>query len=327
MNRGGEDIKTSKDVAKNIRTTVNRKTLIRRMAECWQLYLFLLIPLVYIIIFSYVPMTGLQLAFKRFQANKGIWGSPWVGYYQFKKFFSSYMFSRVLKNTISVSVYSLIAGFPMPIILALILNSLLNLRYKKFAQTVTYLPYFISTVVLVGILTQTLNPRVGLLANLFKLFGNNSMPNLMANPSAFRHLYVWSGVWQSIGYNSIIYMAALAGTDAELHEAAEIDGASRFQRVIHIDLPSILPTASILLILNAGSIMNVGFEKVYLMQNTLNTVSSEVISTYIYKVGIATSMPDYSYGTAIGLFNSVINMVLIVTVNFINKRLGGNSLF
>lgn len=301
--------------------------LAKRIFSCWQLYLFLLIPLVYLIVFCYGPMTGLQIAFKKFRAADGIWGSPWVGFDQFTKFFESYMFVRVLKNTIVVSLYSLIAGFPMPIILALILNSLRSDRYRKVAQTVTYLPYFISTVVLVGILTQMLNPRVGLVANLYRLFVDGEMPNIMASPNAFPHLYVWSGVWQSMGYNSIIYIAALANTDPELHEAAEVDGASRFQRVIHIDLPTILPTASILLIMNCGNIMNVGFEKAFLMQNNVNTQTSEVISTYVYKVGLANAVTDFSYATAIGLFNSIINLVMIVVVNTITKRLNGNSLF
>lgn len=306
---------------------VNKRSLGMRIRSNWQLYLFLSLPLAYLLIFCYYPMTGLQLAFKKFQANLGIWGSPWIGFDNFEKFFSSYMFGRVLKNTLVLSIYSLIAGFPLPIILALILNSLRSEKYKKFAQTVTYLPYFISVVVLVGILNQVLNPRIGLVANLLSLVGYHDMPNLIGSPEAFPHLYVWSGVWQSMGYNSIIYIAALASTDPELHEAAQIDGASRFQRVLHIDLPTILPTASILLIMNAGRIMTVGFEKVYLMQNTMNTTVSEVISTYVYKVSLASTIPDFSYGTTIDLFNSVINLILIVSVNFLSKRVGGSSLF
>ena len=306
---------------------LTHKSLCNRILVNWQLYLFLLIPLAYLLIFCYWPMTGLQIAFKKFQANLGIWESPWVGFAQFEKFFSSHMFKRVIKNTLVVSIYGLIAGFPMPIILALVLNSLKSERYKRFAQTVTYLPYFISTVVLVGILNQVLNPRIGLMANFLMMAGVTEVPNILGSPSAFPHLYVWSGIWQSMGYNSIIYIAALASTDPELHEAAQIDGASRFQRVIHIDLPTILPTASILLIMNAGRIMTVGFEKAFLMQNGLNTTVSEVISTYVYKVSLAASIPDFSYGTAIDLFNSIINLILIVTVNTINKRIGGSSLF
>lgn len=306
---------------------VRRSDLPRRIKKNWRLYLFLLVPVAYLLIFSYVPMAGLQLAFKKFNAADGIWGSPWVGMEQFRKFFSSYQFERVLKNTLTLSLYGLIAGFPFPILLALILNSLRSNRYRKAAQTITYLPYFISTVVLVGILAQVLNPRVGLVANITMALSGGEPANLMASPDAFPHLYVWSGVWQSMGYNSIIYIAALAGVDPNLHEAAQIDGANRFQRVLHIDFPAILPTATILLILNAGQLMNVGFEKVYLMQNSMNQSASEVISTYVYKVGLAASVTDFSYATAIGLFNSVINMVLIVLVNFVSKRLNGNSLF
>jgi putative aldouronate transport system permease protein len=306
---------------------VRRSDLPHRIKKNWRLYLFLLVPVAYILIFAYVPMAGLQLAFKRFNAADGIWGSPWVGVEQFQRFFSSYQFERVLKNTLTLSLYGLLAGFPFPILLALILNSLRSDRYRKTAQTITYLPYFISTVVLVGILAQVLNPRVGLVANITMAFSGGEPANLMASPDAFPHLYVWSGVWQAMGYNSIIYIAALSGVDPNLHEAAQIDGANRFQRVLHIDFPAILPTATILLILNAGQLMNVGFEKAYLMQNSMNQSASEVISTYVYKVGLAASVTDFSYATAIGLFNSVVNMVLIVLVNFASKRLNGNSLF
>ena len=306
---------------------VRRSDLPHRIKKNWRLYLFLLVPVAYILIFAYVPMAGLQLAFKRFNAADGIWGSPWVGVEQFQRFFSSYQFGRVLKNTLTLSLYGLLAGFPFPILLALILNSLRSGRYRKTAQTITYLPYFISTVVLVGILAQVLNPRVGLVANITLAFSGGEPADLMASPDAFPHLYVWSGVWQAMGYNSIIYIAALSGVDPNLHEAAQIDGANRFQRVLHIDFPAILPTATILLILNAGQLMNVGFEKAYLMQNSMNQSASEVISTYVYKVGLAASVTDFSYATAIGLFNSVVNMVLIVLVNFASKRLNGNSLF
>lgn len=303
------------------------KNLAKSLLGKWQLYVFLIIPIIYIILFNYVPMFGIQLAFKKFNARLGIWGSPWVGFDQFIKFFTSYQFTRVIKNTLTISFYGLLAGFPLPIMLALVLNSIRNGRYKKVVQTITYLPYFISLVVMVGILTQMLNPRIGMVANLYSLLSGNDAPDLMSNPHAFPHIYIWSGVWQSLGYNSIIYIAALSGVDAELHEAAEVDGASRFQRIIHIDLPTILPTAAIMLILNAGQIMNIGFDKPYLMQNSLNLSASEVISTYVYKVGIASSTNDFSYATAIDLFNSSVNMVLITVVNFFSKKLGGNSLF
>jgi len=293
----------------------------------WQLYLFLLLPLAYIIIFAYVPMTGLQLAFKKFSPRLGIWGSPWVGFDQFEKFFKSYMFERVLLNTIRVSLYSLIAGFPIPIIFALLLNSMRSYLYKRSIQMITYMPHFISMVVLVGMLLQMINPRIGILGIVFKALTGTEVPNLIGLPEAFSHLYVWSGIWQNLGWGSIIYIAALASVDKELHEAAEIDGASRFQRVRFIDFPSILPTATIMLILNSGQIMNVGFEKAFLMQNGLNQRASEVISTYVYKVGIASSTQDFSYATAIGLFNSVINFALISLVNAFSKRISGNRLW
>jgi len=293
----------------------------------WQLYLFLLLPLAYIVVFAYVPMSGLQLAFKKFSPRLGIWGSPWVGFDQFEKFFKSYMFERVLKNTIRVSLYSLIAGFPIPIIFALLLNSMRNYKYKRSIQMITYIPHFISTVVLVGMVLQMINPRVGLFGILYKTLTGSDLPNLIGMPKAFSHLYVWSGVWQGLGWGSIIYISALSSVDSELHEAAEIDGASRFQRVRYIDFPSILPTATIMLILNSGQIMNVGFEKVFLMQNGLNLRASEVISTYVYKVGIASSTQDFSYATAIGLFNSVINFILICLVNSFSKRVSDNRLW
>ena len=224
-------------------------------------------------------MAGIQLAFKKYNMNLGIMGSPWIGFDNFKKFFRNYQFWRLLKNTLTLSLYGMLAGFPIPIMLALLLNSMNNLKYKKFIQTVTYMPHFISTVVMVGLIIQVFNPRIGLYGIIYSAVTANNAPDILGSASAFPHIYLLSGVWQSMGWNSIIYMAALAGVDAELHEAAQMDGASKFQRILHIDLPSILPTAIMLLILNAGSIMNIGFEKAFLMQNNLNLRSSEVIST------------------------------------------------
>jgi len=294
----------------------------------WQLYLFLLLPITYIIVFAYIPMAGIQIAFKKYDLVKGIWGSPWVGFRNFERFFSAYNFKTILWNTISLAAYGLIVGFPLPILLALVLNSLPSERFKKLAQTVTYMPHFISTVVIVGMLVQIFNPRTGAVGVIAKLLtGSMTNVDLLAKPEAFPHMYVWSGIWQSVGWNSIIYMAALAGVDAELHEAASIDGASRWQRVRYIDLPSILPTATIMLILDFGKIMNIGFEKVYLMQNSLNISRSEVISTYVYKVGMQIAGGDFAFATAIGLFNSVINFALLVTVNAITKKMSNTSLW
>ena len=297
----------------------------------WQLYAFLL-PLSSFNIppakFAYIPMGGIVLAFKDYDFTKGIFGSPWVGFENFERFFSAYNFWPLLWNTISLSLYGLIAGFPFPIILALILNAFPCLKFKKVVQTVSYMPHFISTVVMVGMLMQLFNPRTGAFGVIYQIItGGQMMTDWFGEPGAFQHLYVWSGIWQGIGWGSIIYIAALSGVDESLHEAAIIDGASRFQRVIYIDIPCILPTMVIMLILNAGSIMNVGFEKTYLMQNSLNISRSEVISTYVYKVGMVIGTGDYPYSTAIGLFNSVINFIMLILVNSISKRLTESSLW
>ena len=299
----------------------------KKRIKHWQLYLFLVIPIVLVFIFNYIPMAGIQLAFKKYNMNLGIMGSPWIGFDNFKKFFRNYQFWRLLKNTLTLSLYGMLAGFPIPIMLALLLNSMNNLKYKKFIQTVTYMPHFISTVVMVGLIIQVFNPRIGLYGIIYSAVTGNNAPDVLGSASAFPHIYVLSGVWQSMGWNSIIYMAALAGVDAELHEAAQMDGASKFQRILHIDLPSILPTAIMLLILYAGSIMNIGFEKAFLMQNNLNLRSSEVISTYVYKMGLESATGDYGYATAIGLFNSVINLILIVSVNAVSKKVTEQSLW
>lgn len=306
------------------------KPLHKSMASCWQLYIFLLIPIVYVLIFSYYPMLGAQIAFKKFNAIQGIWGSPWVGFANFKRFFSSYMFGRVFGNTLRLSIYSLLVSFPLTILLALVINAIRGPHFKKFAQMVTYIPHFISTVVLVGMLLQIFSPVTGLYGAVYRLFGNGQMPvDILGKPNAFPHLYVWSGIWQSMGWGTIIYIAALSGVDQSLHEAAEIDGADRWKRILHIDFPSIRSTASIMLILSAGGVMNVGFEKTFLMQNNLNMRLSEVVSTYVYKVGIAGGISDYSYSSAIGLFNSVINCILLVAVNALASRIGdeGGSLW
>ncbi|RRD94775.1 sugar ABC transporter permease [Clostridiales bacterium COT073_COT-073] len=302
-------------------------SLTRRIKLRWQLYLMLLLPLIYIIIFAYVPMGGLVIAFKKYSVNLGIWGSPWVGFQNFIKFFSSYKFENIIRNTLTLSLYSLAVSFPIPIIFALMLNSMLNEKYKKTIQTVTYIPYFISTVVMVGLILQVLNNRSGIYGSLYTLFTGKTAFNILADGKLFKHIYVWSGVWQGTGYSAIIYIAALAGVDQSLHEVATIDGANRFQRLIYIDIPAILPTASIMLILAVGNIMNVGFEKVLLMQNNLNLNYSEIISTYVYKVGLASGINDFSLSTAISMFNSVINFILLSIANWGSKKLNGNGIF
>lgn len=230
-----------------------------------------------------------------------------------------------MKNTLVVSLYSLVVGFPIPIVLALMINSVKSTRFKKLTQTITYMPHFISTVILVGMMSVFLSPKSGFLNHLIAMLGGPDDLYYMGSASAFAHLYVWSGIWQNMGWSSIIYLAALAGVDQELHEAAMVDGANKLKRIIHIDLPAIMPTMVILLIMNAGNIMSVGYEKVYLMQNDLNLTTAEVISTYVYKIGL--KQQQYSYSAAIGLFNNAINFFLLVVVNKISKKVSGSSLW
>ena len=291
----------------------------------WRLYMFLLIPLAYIIIFHYVPMLGIQIAFKKYNVAGGIWGSPWVGFKHFEKFFKSYQFERVLTNTLRLSVYSLLFGFPFPIIFALLTNTLNSARFKKVSQTIVNLPHFISVVVLVSMINQVFGSRTGLYGIIGQALTGSYPPDLFANAENFQHLYIWSGVWQNFGWSAIIYIAALTGVSPDLHEAAQIDGASRLQRVIHIDFPSILPTIVIMLIMRCGSILSVGFEKVYLLQNPLNLDASEIISTYTYELGLLGG--QYSYSTAIGLFNTLVNVTLLIIVNTVSKKLSDTSLW
>ncbi|AZN43548.1 ABC transporter permease [Paenibacillus albus] len=296
----------------------------RSFAKHWQLYLVVIPPLLYFIIFKYYPMLNAVLAFKDYNVIKGIWGSPWVGMKNFKLFFDNPTFWDLIKNTIYLSGYLLLAGFPIPIALALMLNEVRSSRFKRFVQLVTFAPYFISTVVMVSIIMLFLAPRLGFVNVLMNHLGLDSI-NFLGVPSMFRSIYVWSDIWQTAGYSAVIYLAALAGIDPTLYEAAKVDGASRFQKIWHVDLPGILPTITIVLILNVGNIMAVGFEKVYLLQNPLNLVNSEIISTYVYSIGLLNA--NYSFATAVGLFNSVINLVMLVLVNSLAKRFSNNSLW
>lgn len=312
---------------KNNTKSLHRKSLKTRICERWQLYLLVILPVAFLITFYYVPIGGLSIAFKDYKAGMTIAEAEWVGLKHFKKFFSSYKFTSILKNTLALSFYSL-ATFPIPILFALMLNAMLGKRYKKLIQTVTYLPYFISTVIMVGLVLALLNERTGLYGSLYMAITKKMPPNLLANPKAFRHIYVWSAVWQSTGYNAVVYLAALSGVDPNLHEAAMLDGASRLQRVRHIDLPAILPTVSIMLILAVGGIMSVGADKTLLLQNSINLSYSEIISTYEYKVGLSGTVPiDFPLSTAIGLFNSVVNFILLLTADKITKKLSGSGIF
>lgn len=295
----------------------------KRIKKTWQLWVFVLPALIGLIVFSYIPMYGIVLAWKDYSPIQGIMGSRNVGFAHFARFFRSPYFVDIIRNTIVISIYGMIVGFPIPILLALGLNQIRNLKFKKFIQTVTYAPYFISTVVLVGIINIVFAEK-GFVNQFVSLFGNEPIL-FMGNIKYWRHIYVWTGVWQSMGWNAIIYIAALAGVSPELHEAAIIDGATKFQRIKYIDLPSIAPTIVITLILSAGSIMSVGFEKAFLMQNSLNAEVSEIIATYIYKVGLLSG--QYGFSTAVGLFNSVINCILLLSVNKIAKKMGHSSIW
>lgn len=286
-------------------------------------YLMLLPAVILVIMFNYAPLYGLQIAFKNYKVSLGVGGSPWIGLKNFTDFFQSYYFGTLLKNTLLLSLYTLVVGFPIPIIIALILNELKG-NFKKFTQTVLYAPHFISVVVLVSILNAMLSPSQGVVNTILEMFGMERN-YFMANPEYFRHLYVWSGVWQGMGWGAIIYLAALSGVDPSLHEAADMDGATRVQKIIHINLPAIMPTIIIMLILRMGEIASVGYEKVYLMQNSMNVETAEVISTYVYKRGIINS--NYSFSTAVDLFNNVVNVILVLIANEISKRVSETSLF
>ncbi len=295
-----------------------------RFLRNYQYYLLLLPALIWYAVFAYAPMYGIQIAFKNFNGAKGIWGSKWVGLRHFEAFFNSYFFPVLLENTLALSLYSLVVGMPIPIIVALLLNEVRNQRYKRFIQTVTYAPHFISTVVLVGMILIVLSPSTGLVNMARRALGMESY-YYMTDPAAFRHIYVWSGIWQNVGWSSIIYLAALSAVNAELHEAAVIDGATRLQRLWYLNIPTLKPTFTILLILSVGSLMSVGHEKVLLMQNDLNRTTANIISTYVYERGLIRG--DFSFSAAVSLFNNVINFVLLVSVNFISRRLGETSLF
>ncbi|MDK8182728.1 ABC transporter permease subunit [Paenibacillus sp. UMB4589-SE434] len=301
----------------------NNKTVWKRMLQNWELYLFIAPAFLYFLIFHYGPMYGIQIAFKNFIPTKGIWGSPWVGFDHFTRFFESYYFWDLLWNTLSISLYELAIGFPLPIILALAFNEVKDGFFKRSVQTITYAPHFISVVVMAGIIITFLSPSTGIINHIIQFLGFDPV-NFLTEPAWFKTLYVLSGVWQGTGWGTIIYLAALSGVDPQLHEAAIVDGASRFKRILHINIPAITPTITILLILNMGSILGVGFEKILLLQNSLNMGASDVISTFVYRSGLVDA--QYSFSTAVGLFNSVVNAILLITVNQIARRTG-NSLW
>ena len=292
----------------------------------WQLYLFLIPTLLYFALFRYLPMVGIQVAFRDYTPVKGYWGSPWVGLKHFQRFFSSYYAERMIINTIVLSFGSLFLAFPMPVILALLLNEVRNSKVKRTIQTITYAPHFLSTVVVVGLVVSLTNINYGLVNILLKKLGViETSINFMTEASWFRPLYIISSIWQETGWNAVIYMAALAAVDMELYEAAEVDGAGRLRRIWHITVPCIAPTMITMLILNAGKVMNLGYEKVLLMQNDLNKATSDVITTYVYQQGVLKQ--QFSYSTAVNLFNSVVNTLLVFTVNAIARKVSDTSLW
>ena len=298
----------------------------REYAINWELYLMALLPVIWLIVFMYFPMYGNVIAFKRFVASKGIWGSPWIGFANFERFFSSFKFGNIMWNTFFLNLYDLVLGFPIPIVLAILLHYTPFQGYKKTVQMVTYAPHFISTVVMVGIIFKLFSQRIGIVNVALTALGLPES-NFLGSPFWFPHIYVWTNIWQNMGYATIIFLAALSAVDPELHEAARVDGATIWQRIWHIDLPGIAAVVIILLILRLGQILNIGFEKVFLMQNTVNIVASEVVDTYVYKIGLASRNPNFSYASAIGLFKNVIAFVLLIAVNRIARRTSETSLW
>jgi len=290
----------------------------------WELWVLVLPAFVATAIFAYVPMYGIQLAFREFDFEKGLTGGDWVGLTYFVQFFNSPLFWDLIRNTFAISASVMVFGFFAPIVLALLINQIVGTRIRRFVQTVTYLPHFISVVVIVGMLAIFLSPTTGMITRVAEFFGADN-PNFLGSTSAFVPVYVISEIWQHCGWSSIIYLAALSNVDPQLYEAAQVDGANRVQVIRHVDLPALAPTMAVLFILSMGTVLSTGFEKIYLMQNTLNLPVSEVIATYAYKIGILNG--QFSYATAIGLFNTLINFAFLIAANWIAKRYANTSLW
>jgi putative aldouronate transport system permease protein len=314
------------DVAssRQVRSARYWKTAAKSLRKHWQLYLLIIPGVLYFIVFKYIPMSNAIIAFKEYNVVQGIWGSPWVSFKHFNAFFNNPQFWPLVRNTFLLSLATLAISFPVPILLALGLNEIQNGIFKRTVQMVTYAPYFISTVVLVSMVILLLAPRLGVVNQLLVVLGFAPI-NFLGRPDLFRPIYVGAEVWQTAGYSAVIYLAALAGVDPTLYEAAKVDGASRFQKILYIDLPGLMPTMAIILILSVGSIMALGFERVYLLQNPLNLSASEVIATYVYKIGLLNA--NFSFATAVGLFNSVVNLSLLVLANGFAKRFANTSLW
>ena len=299
---------------------LNEKPLKKRILDNWQLYAMLLIPVILTVIYKYIPMYGIQIAFRDYKASQGMFGSEWVGLKWFQRFFSAPTCVRMLSNTLLLSFYSLLWSFPIPIFLALMLNQVRFQRFKRTTQTILYAPHFISTMVICGMIRIFLSPSGGLLNLLL-----GSSVDFLTESSAFRTIYIASGVWQDAGWGIIVYMATLSNIDTSLYEAAKVDGASLFHRILHIDIPELKSIMVLNLIMSAGNLMNVGFEKVWLLQTDLNKATSDVIAVYVYQQGIENA--KYSYSTAVGLFNTVVNIILLIAVNKIAGRLSEETSF
>ncbi len=304
--------------------SAGRPSFLARARRNWGLYLLMLPAIVIFICFTYLPMYGVIIAFKDFRPAAGIWGSKWAGLKYFERYFNSYMFTNTITNTLVISLYTIAVTFPLPILLALMCNQMYARRFKKFFQVSTYLPHFISTVVMCGMIIMFLSPSSGMIPKLLSLAGIKT-GDLMGNADAFSSIYVWTEAWQHVGWDSIMYIAALSAVDPQLYEAAEVDGANKWQKILAIDIPMLIPTMVTLFILRCGSILGVGFEKVYLLQNDLNISNSEIISTYLYKMGLKSN--QYSYSAAIGLFNNVVNFVILILVNTFARKISDTSLF
>lgn len=300
-----------------------RRSLVRNAG----LYVMSLPVVLYFLIFSYLPMYGVQIAFRNYSLTSGITTSPWVGLDHLRVFYQSYYFGRLIKNTLFLSVYSLLVSIPAPIILALMFQEVRRKKLRSVLQAISYAPNFFSTVVACGMIVMFLAPNTGVIPVLLQSLGVRLKTSILTNKAAFRHIYVWSGIWQSVGWSSLIYTAAISGIPTDQYEAAAIEGASHLQQIIHITLPNLAPTITILAILAMGGVMSVGYEKVYLLQNDLNLETSEVISTYVFKTGLLNKKPRYSFSAMVGLFNSVVNLVLLSTVNTLSRRISETSLW
>lgn len=292
----------------------------------WQLYLMVLIPVIYLLVFKYYPMLGTQIAFRKYVPVDGIWGSEWVGLKHFERFFSNPQWVKFVKNTMALSLYTIVLSIPFPIMLAIAFDYTRSKYFRKTVQMITFLPHFLSTVIVVSLINLVFDNRTGVVNNIIQMVSGSKV-NILGTAENFRSLYVWSGIWQNTGWSSILYISALAAVDTQIHEAAIIDGANKLRRIWHIDLTAIRPTIAIMIVMKLGSVLSVGFDKTYMMQNAVNLEYSEVLSTYEYKIGTGGMIPNYSYSAAIGLMVSLVNLVLVVTANKVSNKLSGSGLW